>query len=226
MRPVFGAWFALNGCGEMTGTTWIEESGQLEGPVMLTNTHSVGTVHQATIAWRIRQGEAGRDRLLSGRRRWWPRPGTVPSTTSTAFTSRPSTSTRRSTARDDRARWRRATSAPAPAPCATTSSAASAPRRGWWKLLGEPYTVGVLVQANHGSERRDELRIAGVPVGRRTSAVNRVKAEPDPRPRKEQLDHHRGGHRRAAAAAPAETCGETGRARSRPHRFVRRQRIR
>ncbi len=58
MRPVFGGWFALNGNGEMTGTTWLEESGQLEGPVMLTNTHSVGTVHQETIAWRIRQGEA------------------------------------------------------------------------------------------------------------------------------------------------------------------------
>jgi D-aminopeptidase len=42
----------------MTGTSWIEESGMLDGPVMLTNTHSVGTVHEATIAWRVRQGEA------------------------------------------------------------------------------------------------------------------------------------------------------------------------
>ncbi len=55
---VFGGWFALNGAGEMTGTSWIEESGMLDGPVMLTNTHSVGTVHEATIAWRVRQGEA------------------------------------------------------------------------------------------------------------------------------------------------------------------------
>jgi D-aminopeptidase len=46
-QPVFGAWFTLNGNGEMTGTTWLEESGFLEGPVMITNTHSVGTVHQA-----------------------------------------------------------------------------------------------------------------------------------------------------------------------------------
>ncbi len=53
--PVFGGWFALNGAGEMTGTTWVEESGLLEGPVMITNTHSVGAVHQGTIAWRIRQ---------------------------------------------------------------------------------------------------------------------------------------------------------------------------
>ena len=55
-EPAFAGWYALNGAGEMTGTTWIEESGLLEGPVMLTNTHSVGAVHQGTIAWRIRQG--------------------------------------------------------------------------------------------------------------------------------------------------------------------------
>jgi L-aminopeptidase/D-esterase-like protein len=54
-QPVFGGWFALNGAGEMTGTTWVEESGLIEGPVMITNTHSVGAVHQGTIAWRIRQ---------------------------------------------------------------------------------------------------------------------------------------------------------------------------
>src|ERR671914_1988 len=41
---VFGAWFTLNGNGEMTGTTWVEESGFIEGPIMITNTHSVGTV--------------------------------------------------------------------------------------------------------------------------------------------------------------------------------------
>ncbi|MGH7616302.1 MAG: P1 family peptidase, partial [Gemmatimonadaceae bacterium] len=52
--PVFAAWFALNGNGEMTGTTWIEESGFLEGPVLLTNTTSVGTVRDATIRWLAR----------------------------------------------------------------------------------------------------------------------------------------------------------------------------
>ena len=60
--PVFAGWFALNGKGEMTGTTWVEESGFLEGPVMITNTHSVGVVRDAVIAWRIKQGGAGRDR--------------------------------------------------------------------------------------------------------------------------------------------------------------------
>jgi L-aminopeptidase/D-esterase-like protein len=53
--PVFAAWFALNGNGEMTGTTWVEESGFLEGPVMITNTHSVGIVRDAVIAWQRKQ---------------------------------------------------------------------------------------------------------------------------------------------------------------------------
>jgi D-aminopeptidase len=53
--PVFSGWFSLNGNGEMTGTTWIEESGFLEGPVLITNTHSVGVVRDAVIAWLTRQ---------------------------------------------------------------------------------------------------------------------------------------------------------------------------
>jgi len=49
--PVFAGWYSLNGNGEMTGTTWVEESGFLEGPVMITNTHSVGIVRDSVIAW-------------------------------------------------------------------------------------------------------------------------------------------------------------------------------
>jgi len=51
--PVFGAWFTLNGNGEMTGTTWLEESGILEGPVAITNTHSVGIVRDAILLWQV-----------------------------------------------------------------------------------------------------------------------------------------------------------------------------
>jgi L-aminopeptidase/D-esterase-like protein len=51
--PVFSGWFSLNGNGEMTGTTWVEESGLLDGPVMITNTHSVGTVRDSYIKWRV-----------------------------------------------------------------------------------------------------------------------------------------------------------------------------
>jgi L-aminopeptidase/D-esterase-like protein len=51
--PVFGAWFTLNGNGEMTGTTWLQESGILEGPVAITNTHSVGVVRDAILHWQV-----------------------------------------------------------------------------------------------------------------------------------------------------------------------------
>jgi len=54
---VFAGWFSLNGNGEMTGTTWVEESGLMEGPVMITNTHSVGTVRDAVIAWWVKHGQ-------------------------------------------------------------------------------------------------------------------------------------------------------------------------
>ncbi|MDZ7364221.1 MAG: P1 family peptidase [candidate division KSB1 bacterium] len=53
---VFAGWFSLNGNGEMTGTTWVEESGFLEGPIMITNTHSVGVVRDAVIAWCVQRG--------------------------------------------------------------------------------------------------------------------------------------------------------------------------
>src|SRR4051812_40370098 len=54
--PVIASWFPLNGNGEMTGTAWIDESGFLEGPIMLTNTHSVGVVRDAVVAWQARTG--------------------------------------------------------------------------------------------------------------------------------------------------------------------------
>src|SRR6185503_5875294 len=51
--PVFGAWSTLNGNGEMTGTTWLQESGILEGPIAITNTHSVGVVRDAILQWQV-----------------------------------------------------------------------------------------------------------------------------------------------------------------------------
>src|SRR3954468_4853289 len=56
--PVFAAWFTLNGNGEMTGTTWVQESGLLEGPVAITNTHSVGVVRDAIVGWEVSQKNA------------------------------------------------------------------------------------------------------------------------------------------------------------------------
>lgn len=66
--PVYAAVFSLNGNGEMTGTAWVEESGFLEGPVIMTNTHSVGVARDATIAWRIKHGAAD----VTGY--WWSLP--------------------------------------------------------------------------------------------------------------------------------------------------------
>jgi len=54
--PVYAGYFSLNGNGEMTGTAWVEESGFLEGPIVITNTHSVGVARDAVIAWRIKHG--------------------------------------------------------------------------------------------------------------------------------------------------------------------------
>src|ERR1700740_611299 len=56
-KPVFAGWWSRNGNAEMTGSTWVEESGFLEGPVMITNTHSVGIVRDAVIQWRVEHGQ-------------------------------------------------------------------------------------------------------------------------------------------------------------------------
>src|SRR5213594_4774794 len=66
--PVYAGFFSLNGNGEMTGTAWIEESGFLEGPIIITNTHSVGVARDAVIAWRVRHGAADKTGY------WWSLP--------------------------------------------------------------------------------------------------------------------------------------------------------
>jgi L-aminopeptidase/D-esterase-like protein len=66
--PVYAGFFSLNGNGEMTGTAWVDESGFLEGPVIITNTHSVGVARDAVIAWRIKHGAADKTGY------WWSLP--------------------------------------------------------------------------------------------------------------------------------------------------------
>jgi D-aminopeptidase len=66
--PVYAGFFSLNGNGEMTGTAWVEESGFLEGPVIITNTHSVGVARDAVIDWRIKHGAADKTGY------WWSLP--------------------------------------------------------------------------------------------------------------------------------------------------------
>ena len=65
---VFAGWFTLNGNGEMTGTTWVEESGFLDGPIMITNTHSVGVVRDAVIGWKLKHGQPDMEGY------WWSLP--------------------------------------------------------------------------------------------------------------------------------------------------------
>lgn len=161
-EPVFAGWYAQNGNGEMTGTTWVEESGYLEGPVMITNTHSVGVVRDAVVRWRVSKGGPDASEY------WWSLPVVAETwdgwlndingfhvTTEHALTAL------------DRA---------AAGPVAEGSvgggtgmvcngfkgGIGTASRR--VPVFGQTYTVGVLVQCNYG--RRANLRIAGVPVGR------------------------------------------------------------
>ncbi|MFW9779843.1 MAG: P1 family peptidase [Candidatus Heimdallarchaeota archaeon] len=58
---VFAAFYSYNGNGEMTGAAWIEETGHLKGPICITNTHSVGTVRDAVIEWRLKRNLIGKD---------------------------------------------------------------------------------------------------------------------------------------------------------------------
>jgi len=175
MQPVMAATFALNGNGEMTGRAWVEESGLLEGPVMLTNTHSVGIVRDATIAWRIRS--AGPD--ASGY--FW----SLPLVSETWDGHLNDINGFHVKAKDTEAALENATSGVVPegnvgggtgmvcheykCGIGTASRVVSA--------LGQPYTVGVLVQANYGM--RDGLSIAGVPVGRHMRE-HRIYSEDDP----------------------------------------------
>ncbi|MGE5927162.1 MAG: P1 family peptidase [Gemmatimonadota bacterium] len=156
--PVFGAWFALNGNGEMTGTTWIDESGFLEGPIVITNTNSVGVARDAVVAWALRRNAEffwilpvvaeTFDGLLNDVNGFHVRPEHV-------------------FAALDSARGGRVVEGSVGGGTGMlcngfkggigTSSRVVSERAGG-------YTVGVLVQCNYGSQQG--LRIAGVPVGR------------------------------------------------------------
>jgi D-aminopeptidase len=160
-EPVFAGWFALNGNGEMTGTTWIEESGQLEGPVMLTNTHSVGVVRDAVIAERVRAG--GSD--VSGY--WWSLPVVAETWDGhlndiNGFHVTPEHVARALHEAKGGAVAEGNVGGGTGMICHEFKCGIGTASR-VVTLDGTTYRVGVLVQANYGI--RDTLRIAGVPVG-------------------------------------------------------------
>ena len=173
--PVFAAWFTLNGNGEMTGTTWIQESGLLEGPVAITNTHSVGVVRDAIIQW-----EVSRRNVLQP---WWL--PVVAETYDGALNDINGFHVK-----------------PEHVRAALDGAAGGVPQEGGVgggtgmvchgfkggigtasrKLPDAQggYTVGVLVQCNYGARR--DLRIAGVPVGEEIQDLQGCIANDDPLP--------------------------------------------
>ena len=159
---VFGAWFTLNGNGEMTGTTWLEDSGFLDGPVLITNTHSVGVVRDAVIAWRIRHAP------LDANGYSWSTPVVAETADDflndmNGFHVKPQDAFHAlDTARGGPVEEGNVGGGTGmicnefKGGIGTSSRVLNAKAGG--------YTVGVLVQCNYG--RRDQLRIAGVPVGK------------------------------------------------------------
>jgi len=163
--PVFAGWFTLNGNGEMTGTTWVEDSGFLDGPVMITNTHSVGVVRDATIAWRVKHGPSDSEGY------WWSLPVVAETWDGylndiNGFHVKPE---------DAFHALDTAHSGPVEEGnvgggtgmiCNEFKGGIGTSSRVLDSKYGG-YTVGVLVQCNYG--QRDQLRVAGIPVGREIS---------------------------------------------------------
>ena len=159
--PVFAGWFTENGNGEMTGTTWVEESGFLYGPVMITNTHSVGVVRDAVIAWQLKHGTS------LPLEDWWSLP--VVAETWDGYLN--DINGFHVKAEDADAAMRDAHSGPIAEGnvgggtgmiCFEFKGGTGTASRQLPEKLGG-YTVGVLVQCNFGV--RHLLRIAGTPVG-------------------------------------------------------------
>ncbi len=188
--PVFASWFTLNGNGEMTGTTWIQESGYLEGPIGITNTHSVGVVRDAIIKW-----EVGRKNVLQP---WW-----LPVVAETydgvlndinGFHVK----TEHVFAALDSARG-------GPVGEGVVGGGTGMRCLGFKGGIGTAsrvvttvdggYTVGVLVQCNFGL--RTDLRIAGVPVGEEITDLSPCIANEAPLPAET-----RGARRCSAPARP------------------------
>jgi D-aminopeptidase len=162
LDAVFAGWFTLNGNGEMTGTTWLEDSGFLEGPVMITNTHSVGVVRDAVIAWRIKRAPPD-DQGYS-----WSLPVVAETSDDdlndmNGFHVKPEDAFHALDSAKSGPVEEGSVGGGTGMICNEfkggigTSSRVLDPKYGG-------YTVGVLVQCNYGL--RSQLRIAGVPVGR------------------------------------------------------------
>jgi D-aminopeptidase len=161
-HPSFAGWYSQNGNGEMTGTTWVEESGFLEGPVLITNTHSVGVVRDAAIAWRVAHGAADD----SGS--WWSLPVVAETWDGwlndiNGFHVKPEHVFHAIDTAHTGAVEEGAVGGGTGMVCNGFKGGIGSSSR---KLTAKDggYLVGVLVQCNYGT--RQNLRIAGIAVGR------------------------------------------------------------
>jgi L-aminopeptidase/D-esterase-like protein len=180
--PVFGAWFTLNGNGEMTGTTWLQESGILEGPIAITNTHSVGVVRDAILQWQVtRPGmqpwglpvvAETYDGGLNDINGFHVKPEHVLSALDNAKSGPVAEG---------------AVGGGTGMVCHQFKGGIGTASRKLDASAGG-YTVGVLVQCNYGL--RPDLRVAGVPVGREIADLMPCIASKDPslRPRVRRCD--------------------------------------
>jgi D-aminopeptidase len=172
---VFAAWWSLNGNGEMTGTTWVEESGVLTGPVMITNTHSVGVVRDAVIQWTVAHRKVGPDDD------WWSLPVVAETWDGwlndiNGFHVKP-----------EDAFHAMDTSHGGPVEEGAVGGGTGMICNGFKGGIGTSsrklsendggYTVGVLVQCNYGS--RQNFRVAGIPVGREIPSEDPYAFAPD-----------------------------------------------
>lgn len=161
--PVFAGWFSQNGNGEMTGTAWVEESGFAEGPIAITNTHSVGVVRDAIIKWQV--AKRAQKQLFND---LWSLPvvaetwdGYLNDINGFHVTDRDTLAALNSAKTGSVEEG--AVGGGTGMVCYGFKGGIGTSSR---KLTAKDgtYTVGVLVQCNCG--RRSQLRIAGVPVGR------------------------------------------------------------
>jgi L-aminopeptidase/D-esterase-like protein len=160
--PVFAAWFTLNGNGEMTGTTWVEDSGFLDGPVLITNTHSVGVVRDAAIAWRVKHAPPDENGY------WWSLPVVAETWDGylndiNGFHVRPEHVFHALDTAHGGAVEEGNVGGGTGMICNEFKGGIGTSSRVLDAKYGG-YTVGVLVQCNYGE--RSQLRVAGVPVGR------------------------------------------------------------
>lgn len=167
--PVFSGWYALNGNGEMTGTTWVEESGFLEGPVVITNTHSVGVARDATIEWQYANNLF--DPLPDDPDVFWSLP-VVAETYDGDLNDINGFHVTKEHVIDALESAKSGPVAEGNVGGGTgmichqfKGGIGTASRQ--LKILDRDYTVGILVQANYGS--RETLTIAGVPLGDKLS---------------------------------------------------------